>query len=70
MRRKVRVKVTFYVDSDYPEDWTDDSILFHLNESSFCMDNLLTMRLEQTKREGHCTCMTAEAVLAVPPEGE
>ena len=70
MTRKVCVKVTFFVESEYPADWSDESILFHLNESSFCMDNLLSMRLEQTKKPGgNCTCMTAEAVL-VEPEPE
>ncbi len=70
-RRKVRLRVTFEVEHEVPADWDDDAILFHANESSFCMDNLLTKRLEQTAAPGGCcTCMTAEAVLVPIEEWE
>jgi hypothetical protein len=69
--RKVRLKVTFTMDYECPADWDDDLLLFHVNESSSCMDNLLAMRLEQSKANGggFCTCSEGEAVL-VPPGPE
>ena len=54
--RTVRLKVTFEVDYAVPDDWDDDMVLFHCNESSFCTDNLLSDKLEQSKKSGNCTC--------------
>ena len=71
MKREVRLKVTFEVDYEVPADWDDDMILFHVNESSSCMDNLLALRLEQSKaKDGFCTCMKAEAVIVPIEEWE
>lgn len=71
MKRTVRLKVTFEMDYEVPEDWDDDMILFHVNESSSCSDNLLAQRLEQTQGpDGFCTCMVCEAELIRPGESE
>lgn len=70
-RKTVRLKVTFEVDYEVPADWDDDLILFHTNESSSCMDNLLARRLEQSEaKDGFCTCSKAEAVIIPIEEWE
>lgn len=70
-RKTVRLKVTFEVDYEVPADWDDDMILFHVNESSSCMDNLLSLRLEQSNAKGgFCTCGKGEAVLIPIEEWE
>lgn len=67
----MRLKVTFEVDYEVPAEWDDDMTLFHVNESSFCMDNLLSIRLDQSKaHDGFCTCMKAEAVIVPIEEWE
>jgi hypothetical protein len=53
-RKKIRLRVTFEVDGMVPEDWDEDMIIFHYNESSSCKDNLLRDKLEQT--ENGCSC--------------
>ena len=68
-KRTVRLKVTFEVDYEVPGDWDDDMVLFHVNESSSCMDNLLAMRLEQSQANGgFCTCSDGEAALVRPDD--
>jgi hypothetical protein len=51
-KKTAKLKVTFLVDYSYPEDWDDDMLLFHLNDSSFCSNNLLTDKLA----EEDCIC--------------
>ena len=63
--RTVRLRVSFEVEYDVPDDWDDDMVDFHFNESSFCTDTLLERRLEQTKALG-CTCQSR--VELVKPE--
>ena len=66
-KRKVKLKVTFVVEREYPADWSDESILFHCNESSSCRNNLLRDRL-RAEEEGRadCTCFDADDVEILP----
>jgi len=61
--RKVRVKVSFEVDQEVPGDWDDGRVLFWLNESTFCKNNLLRDKLEQEE----CACFPYDCEI-VPPE--
>ena len=58
-KKKVRVKVTFEVDYEVPADWDDDMTLFHLNESCFCTNNLLDIKLQDEE----CTCFPYDCEL-------
>ena len=61
--RKLRLKVTFEVEYEAPADWDDARVLFHVNQSSFCTNNLLRDKLEQEE----CACFPYDAEI-VPPE--
>lgn len=56
MERKAK-KIRFVIDlhMDFPEDWDNDMIWFHLNESSWCADNLIDLLKEHSKKNG-CIC--------------
>lgn len=45
---------------DFPEDWDNEMIEFHLNESSWCCDNLIDL-LEKYSKENGCICNICEA---------
>lgn len=66
--RTLRLKVTFEVEYECPADWTDDNVLFHVNESSFCTNNLLQDKLRQSDAGGECACFPYDTEI-VPPEG-
>lgn len=61
--RTRRVKVTFEVDYESPDDWDDDMLLFHLNDTCFCTNNLLGDKL----RAAECACSPYDVELV--PEG-
>jgi hypothetical protein len=67
--RTVRLKVCFEVFHQVPEEWDDESVLFHCNESSFCADNLLRDKLDQSKASGDCCCSPYDIEL-LPMEEE
>lgn len=54
--RKVKLLVHFILEKEFPDDWDDDMILFHCNESSSCKDNLLVERLAKGSDPYFCTC--------------
>lgn len=43
---------------EVPEHWTEDNILFHRNDGSFCMDNDIDMLHDETADVGgeRCFC--------------
>ena len=45
---------------DFPSDWDDDMIEFHLNESSWCCSNLIS-ELEKYDEKNGCICSICEA---------
>jgi len=53
--RTVVVKVSFEMIREIPEDWSEDMIEFHMNESSSCKDNLIEAISKQSERLG-CSC--------------
>lgn len=48
---------------DFPSEWDDDMIEFHLNESSWCCSNLIS-KLEKYDEENGCICGICEAKVA------
>ena len=59
----MRLRVTFDLDYSVPADWDDHAVLFHVNESSMCRDNLLEEHLRQRERGGCCTCNSPDVTL-------
>lgn len=58
--RTVVVEVTLRVVRKVPESWTPDEIEFHLNESSWCANNILddieAMTKDREDGESRCLC--------------
>jgi hypothetical protein len=60
--RKVTIEVTCRIVREYPDDWTDESIEFHCNDSSSCANNLLRDFAKQLDEPGsECACWQTEA---------
>lgn len=57
---KKNIKWTINLGMDFPNDWNDDDILFYLNESSWCADNLIVLLDNYSKHNG-CICEICSA---------
>lgn len=58
-RKTVLLKVHANLIVDVPQNWTDEDVEFHFNESSSCTDNVLNNLTRQTARLGAtqgCSC--------------
>lgn len=53
--KKVKVKATVVYEKEYPDDFTDEDILFNLNESSRCASSILC-DLEKIDEDNGCLC--------------
>lgn len=60
MNQKRTVRITVDLLMEFPKDWDDRLIEFHLNESSWCFDNLID-KLEQYSEEYGCICGICKA---------
>lgn len=40
---------------DFPDDWTNDDIEFYLNESSYCLSNIID-KLDEYDQTVGCLC--------------
>lgn len=49
-RQTKTIQWTINLPMDFPSDWDDDMIEFHLNESNWCCSNLIS-ELENTMRK-------------------
>ena len=49
------VKLSINLPMSFPEDWTDEQILFYLNESSSCCDNRIDDLKDYSEKNG-CIC--------------
>lgn len=56
--RDVIAKITLPM--NFPNDWDDDMINFHLNESSWCWSNFLDGLNKYAKEHNGCICMICE----------
>ena len=45
---------------NFPADWSDEQILFYLNDSSWCCDNLIE-ELQKYSKEHGCICDITKA---------
>ena len=62
MGRKTKIiATTITMPMDFPDDWDDNMIEFHLNESSWCFGNLLDMLNEYAQQHNGCICSLCEA---------
>lgn len=59
MRQNKTIRITIDLPMDFPEDWDNEMIEFHLNESSYCCDNLIN-ELQKYSEENGCICMITE----------
>lgn len=57
-KRTVEIKIKLPM--EFPSDWDDKLIDFHLNDSSWCMDNFIDLLDEYSKEHG-CICGICEA---------
>ena len=60
MNQKRTVRIAIDLPMEFPKDWDDRLIEFHLNESSWCFDNLID-KLEQYSEEHGCICGICKA---------
>lgn len=54
------IQWTINLSMDFPLDWDDKMIEFHLNESSWCCSNLIK-ELKKYDEENGCICGICEA---------
>lgn len=52
---KKLIEVTFKLPMEFPDDWSDDLIEFHLNDSSWCCSNYINL-LKKYDEEYGCLC--------------
>lgn len=58
--QKRTVRITIDLPMDFPDDWDDKLIDFHLNESSWCFSNLIELLEEYDETHG-CLCHICKA---------
>lgn len=64
---KRNIQWTIITPMDFPNDWNDELIDFHLNESSWCSDNLINI-LQKLSDQYGCICNFCTA--QVIPKGK
>ena len=60
--KTVNIRWTIDLPMEFPDDWDSDMIYFHLNESSWCCDNLIDL-LEKYSEDHGCICNICEGVV-------
>lgn len=64
-----KVAITIVIPLEYPDDWDDADINFHLNDSSWCLGNALDKINEYAEKRGGCICDIAHGEV-LPKEDE
>ena len=62
-RQTKTIQWTINLPMDFPSEWDDDMIEFHLNESSWCCSNLIS-KLKKYDEKNGCICGICEAKVA------
>ena len=62
-RQTKTIQWTINLPMDFPSDWDDDMIEFHLNESNWCCSNVIN-ELEKYDEKNGCICGICEAKVA------
>lgn len=61
-----KVRFVFELEKEFPSDWDDSLIEFHMNESSWCVNNAIddlesyALKLEE---QGYCLCASFKGEL-------
>lgn len=55
MEQNKTIRITIDLPMDFPADWDNKMIEFHLNESCYCCDNLIDELCEYSEKNG-CIC--------------
>ena len=59
MRKDKIIRITIDLPMSFPEDWDNEMIEFHLNESSYCCDNIIN-ELDKYSENNGCICNITE----------
>ena len=63
MRKTHNIEIKIILPMDFPNDWDKEMIDFHLNESSWCCNNLIELLQEYAeKNECICSITTCQAL--------
>ena len=62
MRKDNIIIITIYLPMSFPEDWDNEMIEFHLNESAYCCDNIINELYKYSENNG-CICNIKECKL-------
>ena len=54
-RTKKTIQLTINLPMDFPDDWTNDDIEFYLNDSSYCLSNIIN-ELDKYDKTVGCLC--------------
>lgn len=60
MSQKFKIKMTVEYEVEYPDNFDEALVDFHLTESSWCADNALSDISEYLKSTDKCLCGIAE----------
>lgn len=60
MRQNKLIQWQINLPMNFPADWTDEQILFYLNDSSWCCNNLIEELQKYSKKHG-CICDITKA---------
>lgn len=60
MRQNKTIRITIDLPMDFPADWDNEMIEFHLNESSYCCNNLIDELQKYNRKYGCCICSITE----------
>ena len=52
---KKTIRIVINLPMEFPEEWDNEMIEFHLNESSYCCNNIIRDLGEYTEKNG-CIC--------------
>lgn len=56
LQRPVKIRLTIELIITQPRDWQKDMIEFHMNESSWCMDNIMEDLARYADSDDRCLC--------------
>lgn len=59
MKHKRTVRITIDLPMDFPVSWDNDMIEWHLNEGTYCLDNLIDELFDYSEENG-CICQIAK----------
>ena len=59
-QRTVTVEMTIRFPISVPEDWDEEAINFHRNESTWCASNVIPELEREAKRQNGCLCQDVD----------